>query len=107
MDTRPIGFFDSGVGGLSIFRAVRRLLPAESMVYLADNAHFPYGALDDEALRALTSRLAAFLLTQDVKLIVAACNTATVHALSHLRAVYPDLPFVGVVPVVKPLAQYT
>ena len=107
MDTRPIGFFDSGVGGLSIFRAVRRLLPAESMVYLADNAHFPYGALDDEALRTLTTRLTAFLIGRDAKLIVTACNTATVHALAHLRAVYPDLPFVGVVPVVKPLAEQT
>jgi glutamate racemase len=107
MDTRPIGFFDSGVGGLSILRAVRRLLPAESMVYVADNAHFPYGALDEDTLRDLTGRLTAFLLGQDVKMVVVACNTATVHALAHLRVTFPDLPFVGVVPVVKPLAEQT
>ncbi len=106
-DRRPIGFFDSGVGGLSILREVRRLLPAESMVYLADNAHFPYGALAEETLRALAGRITAFLLERDVKLVVVACNTATVHALSHLRAAYPHIPFVGVVPVVKPLAQRT
>jgi glutamate racemase len=107
MDTRPIGFFDSGVGGLSILREVRRLLPAESMVYVADNAHFPYGALDEDTLRNLTVRLTAFLLESNVKLVVVACNTATVHALAYLRAAYPGLPFVGVVPVVKPLAQQT
>jgi glutamate racemase len=77
------------------------------MIYLADNAHFPYGALAEETLCASVERITAFLVEQDVKLVVVACNTATVHALSHLRAVYPDLPFVGVVPVVKPLAQHT
>jgi glutamate racemase len=107
MDRRPIGFFDSGVGGLSILREVRRLLPAESMVYLADNAHFPYGSLDADTLRQLAGRITAFLLGRDVKLVVVACNTATVHVLSHLRASYPDIPFVGVVPVVKPLALRT
>jgi len=107
MDTRPIGFFDSGIGGLSILREARRLLPAESMVYVADNAHFPYGALDDETLCGLTDQLTAFLVERDVKLVVVACNTATVHALAHLRAVFLGLPFVGVVPVVKPLAEKT
>ncbi|HVA89958.1 MAG TPA: glutamate racemase [Chloroflexota bacterium] len=107
MDTRPIGFFDSGIGGLSILRATRRLLPAESMIYLADNAHFPYGALPAEALRSLAVRLTRFLLARDAKLIVVACNTVTVHALAHLRAAFPEAPFVGVVPVVKPLAERT
>ncbi|MGH2410007.1 MAG: glutamate racemase, partial [Chloroflexota bacterium] len=79
MDTRPIGFFDSGIGGLSILRATRRILPSESMLYLADNAHFPYGALQADALRELASRLTGFLLARDAKLIVVACNTATVH----------------------------
>ncbi|HXT35389.1 MAG TPA: glutamate racemase [Chloroflexota bacterium] len=107
MDTRPIGFFDSGIGGLSILRATRRLLPAESMLYLADNAHFPYGALDAGALRELASRLTAYLLARDAKLIVVACNTATVHTLAYLRTAFPEVPFVGVVPVVKPLAELT
>jgi glutamate racemase len=107
MDDRPIGFFDSGVGGLSIVRAARKVLPRERMVYLADNAHFPYGAIAPSDLCALTTRLAAFLLSQRCKLIVVACNTATVHTLAHLRATFPDVPFVGVVPVLKSLAQRT
>jgi glutamate racemase len=107
MDTRPIGFFDSGIGGLSILRSTRRLLPAESMLYLADNAHFPYGALKADALRALAARLTTHLLARGAKLIVVACNTATVHALAYLRATFPEVPFVGVVPVVKKLAALT
>jgi glutamate racemase len=107
VDARPIGLFDSGVGGLSIARAARRLLPHESMIYLADSGHFPYGAIAPTALRALTTRLAAFLLERDCKLIVVACNTASVHTLSHLRATFPGVPFVGVVPVVKTLATRT
>lgn len=107
MNARPIGFFDSGVGGLSILRATRRLLPAESMLYLADNAHFPYGALEDTALQVLAAQVVRFLLAHGAKLIVVACNTATVHTLASLRACFPTVPFIGVVPVVKPLATRT
>ena len=107
MDNRPIGVFDSGVGGLSIWRAIRRLLPQESLLFLADSGHVPYGEKSTPELRDLTSRVTRFLLAQDSKVIVAACNTATVHAIAHLRDHFPEVPFVGVVPVVKTLARRT
>ena len=107
MDNRPIGLFDSGVGGLSIWRAIRRLLPRESMVFFADSGHVPYGEKTTAELEDLTARITRFLLDRDCKLIVVACNTATVHAIAYLRERYPDVPFVGVVPVVKTLARRT
>lgn len=107
VDARPIGMFDSGVGGLTIWRATRKLLPNESLVFLADSGHVPYGEKSPEELRDLTGRIVRFLLSQDAKLIVVACNTATVHAISYLRETFPDVPFVGVVPVVKTLARRT
>jgi glutamate racemase len=106
-DNRPVGFFDSGVGGLTVWRAVRSLLPAESLVFLADSGHVPYGEKSPDELRDLTSRIVRFLLAEDAKLIVVACNTATVHAISYLRETFPGIPFVGVVPVVKTLARQT
>jgi len=107
MDNSPIGVFDSGVGGLSIWRAVRKLLPQESLIFFADSGHVPYGEKSTRELEDLTSRIARFLISQDVKMIVVACNTATVHAIAHLRKRFPDIPFVGVVPVVKTLARQT
>jgi glutamate racemase len=107
VDNRPIGMFDSGVGGLTVWRAARKLLPKESLIFLADSGHVPYGDKSPDELRDLTSRITRFLLSKDVKLIVVACNTATVHAINHLRETFPDTPFVGVVPVVKTLARLT
>jgi glutamate racemase len=107
MDNRPIGFLDSGIGGLSIAGEVHRLLPAEQLVYLADSAHFPYGSIEPSRLCDLTASLTEFLLERHAKLVVVACNTATVHALAFLRARFPGTPFVGVVPVVKTLAEQT
>ena len=107
MDPRPIGLFDSGVGGLTIWRATKKLLPQESLVFLADSGHVPYGEKSPAELHDLTERIVRVLLDQDVKLVVVACNTATVHALGHLRETFPELPFVGVVPVVKTLARRT
>ncbi len=107
VDNRPIGFFDSGVGGLTIWRATRKLLPQESLVFLADSGHVPYGKKTPAELRELTARIVRFLVGQDVKMVVVACNTATVHALGHLRQTFPQIPFVGVVPVVKTLARRT
>lgn len=107
MDARPIGLFDSGVGGLTIWRAVREILPGERLIYLADTAYFPYGARSAAQLCERTARLTAMLAGQECKLIVVACNTATVAALLHLRASFPQTPFVGVVPVVKVLAERT
>src|SRR3989304_6782434 len=81
VDNRPIGFFDSGVGGLTIWRATKKLLPRESLVFLADSGHVPYGEKSPAEVRDLTTRIVRFLLRQDVKLVVVACNTATVPAL--------------------------
>jgi glutamate racemase len=107
VDDRPIGFFDSGMGGLTILAAARCLLPDERMLYLADSAHFPYSLLPVAALRRRAELVVEFLLQQRCKLITIACNTATVHTVAHLRAAFPDVPFVGVVPVVKMLAEQT
>ena len=107
MDKRPIGFLDSGVGGLTIWRATRKLLPDESIVFFADSGHVPYGEKSTEEIHDLTERIVRFLQSLDVKLIVVACNTATVLALDYLRETFPEMPFVGVVPVVKTLARRT
>jgi glutamate racemase len=107
MDNRPIGVFDSGVGGLSIWRAIRKLLPQESLDFLADSGHVPYGEKTTAQLEDLTSRIARFLLSLDAKMIVVACNTATVHTIAYLREQFPDVSFVGVVPVVKTLSRRT
>ena len=103
----PIGAYDSGVGGLSVVAEIRRLLPKEDIIYFADTAHLPYGKRPPEELRELAQEAARFLLAQEAKLIVVACNTATVHCIGHLRETFPQLPFVGVVPVVKTLARLT
>ena len=103
----PIGIFDSGVGGLSVFSAVRKLLPNENLIYLADQAHVPYGPRSLTQVRAFSEGITRYLLTQDAKLIVVACNTASAAALHHLRQVFPQVPFVGMEPAVKPAAEQT
>jgi glutamate racemase len=103
----PIGLIDSGIGGLSIWRAIRRLLPAERMAYIADQAYFPYGDKAPEDLCERTEALTRVLLSRGCKLVVLACNTASVQTLAHVRAVFPDVTFVGVVPVIKTLARTT
>jgi len=107
MDTRPIGIFDSGVGGLTIRQAIARQLPSERLIYLADTAHFPYGGRDAADLEAISLAIVDALRALGCKLVVVACNTASVAALPALRCAYPGLPFVGVVPVVKLLAERT
>jgi glutamate racemase len=101
MDPRPIGVFDSGVGGLSVVRALQSLAPSESMVYFADTAWFPYGPRLAAEVRKRSFAIARKLLDLDCKLIVVACNTASAAALDDLRQVFL-LPFVGMVPGVKP-----
>ena len=103
----PIGIFDSGVGGLSVFSAVRKLLPNENLIYLADQAHVPYGPRSLTQVRAFSEGINRYLLTQDAKLIVVACNTASAAALHHLRQAFPGAPFVGMEPAVKPAAETT
>lgn len=107
-DTRPIGVFDSGIGGLSILQALRAELPQENFVYLADNAHAPYGERGDAYVTARTVAVTQYLCTQHhVKALVVACNTATTAAIHHIRAEHPDLPLVGVEPAIKPAVAQT
>lgn len=100
-----VGVFDSGVGGLSVLRAIRSLLPAQPLLYFGDQAHVPYGPRSLEEVRAFSEEITRFLLRRGAKLIVVACNTASAAALQHLRQTFPDLPFVGMEPAVKPAAE--
>jgi glutamate racemase len=102
-----IGVFDSGVGGLSVLTEIRRLLPGADFVYLADRANSPYGQRSLEEVRRLAAACTAHLLEQGAGLIVVACNTASAAALHHLRAIHPDVPFVGMEPAVKPAIAIT
>lgn len=102
----PVGVFDSGVGGLSILRAVRDALPAEHLLYLADAGHLPYGDKPVSEIRARAQAVTEFLLSQGAKAIVVACNTATAAAIDELRERF-RVPFVGVEPAVKPAAGLT
>lgn len=103
----PIGVLDSGVGGLSILRAIRAQHPAEPLLYLADQAHVPYGPRTIDEVRTFTLAIARYLIAQRAKLIVVACNTASAAALHALRAEFPHVPFVGMEPAVKPAAHDT
>ena len=105
--TCPVGIFDSGVGGLSVLRAVRQLLPEEGVIYLADQAHVPYGSRSLEEVRRFSEAITRYLLWRGAKLIVVACNTASAAALQPLRQVFPGVPFVGMEPAVKPAAEGT
>ncbi len=102
-----IGVFDSGVGGLSVLRALRRALPGERFLYLADQAHVPYGPRPLLQVRRFAEGITRYLLGQGARLIVVACNTASAAALHHLRRAFPDVPFVGMEPAVKPAAEQT
>ncbi len=103
----PIGVFDSGIGGLSVLREIRALLPNESLLYVADSGHVPYGEKSPEFIRERCRLIAAFLLEQGAKALVLACNTATVAGVAELRELYPELPVVGMEPAVKPAAAAT
>jgi glutamate racemase len=106
-DPRPIGVFDSGVGGLSVLREIRAQRPAENVIYVADQGHVPYGPRSIDQVRGFTFGVARFLIAQGVKLIVVACNTASAAALHPLREAFPAMPFVGMEPAVKPAARDT
>ncbi len=102
----PIGVFDSGVGGLTVLTELLRELPGERFIYYGDTANCPYGRRTEDDVRALAANAARFLIERGAKLIVVACNSATVAARESLRATYP-VPFVVVVPAVKPAAAAT
>jgi len=103
---RPIGVFDSGVGGLTVLRHIRAALPAEDLLYVADSAHAPYGVKSPQFIEARALAIAEFLVARDAKALVVACNTATAAAISRLRERF-DLPIVGMEPAVKPAAEAT
>lgn len=103
----PIGLFDSGVGGLSVLKALRHQLPYEHAIYLADQAHVPYGPRSLEEVMSFSEAITRFLLGKGAKLIVVACNAASAAALIALRQAFPQVPFVGMEPAVKPAAEYT
>lgn len=103
----PIGVFDSGVGGLSVLREIHELLPQESTIYYADQANVPYGSRTLDEVRGLAIGITRLLLQQACKMVVVACNTASAAALHQLRELFPDTPFVGMEPAVKPAAQTT
>lgn len=93
----PIGVFDSGMGGLTVLRALRKLLPQESFIYLGDTARLPYGTKSVDTVRSYATQMARILVERQVKALVIACNTATIAALSHLQTILPDIPVMGVV----------
>ena len=101
----PIGVFDSGVGGLSVLRALRAELPGQPLIYIADQAHVPYGSRPLEEVRAFSEGITRFLIDRGARLVVVACNAASAAALSSLRSTFPAIPFVGMEPAVKPAAE--
>jgi glutamate racemase len=102
-----LGVFDSGVGGLSVTRELMRQAPAQPIIYLADQAHVPYGGRSLAEIRTLSEAITRFLLREGARLIVVACNTASAAALHSLRQTFPEVPFVGMEPAIKPAAEHT
>jgi len=102
----PIGIFDSGVGGTSIWKEIHTLLPYEDTIYLADSMNAPYGPKGKNAIIDLSIKNTELLLSKGCKIIVVACNTATTNAIDYLRATY-DIPFIGIEPAIKPAALQT
>ncbi len=102
----PIGVFDSGIGGISIWKEIVSLLPNENTIYLADSKNAPYGQKSKEEIIALSVKNTKFLIDKGCKLIVVACNTATTNAIDYLRKHF-DIPFIGIEPAIKPAALQT
>lgn len=98
----PVGVFDSGLGGLSVWRELDAMIPAEDVLYIADSAYVPYGTRSPEEIRARSIAVSGFLIERGVKLVVVACNTASAIAIDDLRTTFPDTQFVGLEPAVKP-----
>jgi glutamate racemase len=107
MNEQPIGIFDSGVGGLSVLRAIRQLMPEESVIYFGDQGHVPYGPRPLQQVRDFSEGITRFLLSKGAKIIVVACNAASAAALTYLRQTFSDVSFVGMEPAVKPAAEHT
>lgn len=106
MSSNPIGIFDSGVGGVSIWNEIHQLLPMESTLYLSDSKNAPYGPKGENAIIDLSIKNTEWLIKQGCKLVVVACNTATTNAIDTLRKSYP-IPFIGIEPAIKPAALHS
>ena len=106
MSTQPIGIFDSGIGGTSVFKEIKALLPYEHSIYLADSSNAPYGNKTQQEIIDLSIKNTEELIARQCKLIVVACNTATTNAIKTLREVY-DIQFIGIEPAIKPAALKT
>jgi glutamate racemase len=104
---QPIGIFDSGVGGLSVLRAIREQMPEESVIYFGDQGHIPYGPRPMTQIQNFSEAITRFLLDKGAKIIVVACNAASAAALTYLRQTFSDVSFVGMEPAVKPAAEHT
>jgi glutamate racemase len=104
---QPIGIFDSGLGGLSVLRAVRAQLPGEHVLYFGDQGHVPYGPRPLEEVQAFSESISRFLIDRGAKLIIVACNAASAAALQYLRTTFSQMQFIGMEPVVKPAAETT
>ena len=102
LSLQPIGIFDSGIGGLSVLKALRAELPCEDFIYIADSGHAPYGERDDAHVIERSQHLSNWLVSQNIKALVIACNTATAAAIATLREKHPLLPIIGVEPALKP-----
>lgn len=94
---KPIGIFDSGVGGLTVLESLKKQLPNEKLIYIGDNKNCPYGDKTKEQLLMYTKEICEYFITQDVKMIVLACNTTSANVLNELQALYPQIPIVGVI----------
>ena len=106
MDNRPIGFFDSGLGGLTCIPNLFRQLPEERIIYFGDTARTPYGSKAVSTIRHYAAQIADFLAAQNVKMMVIACNTITATCLDELRARYPSIPIIGIIsPAAKTIAR--
>ncbi|WP_296317194.1 glutamate racemase [Winogradskyella sp. UBA3174] len=106
MSNNPIGIFDSGIGGTSIFKEIHALLPNETIIYLADSKNAPYGNKSEAEILQLSIKNTELLINKGCKLIVVACNTATTNAIAYLRSNY-NIPFIGIEPAIKPAALNT
>jgi len=102
---RPIGFFDSGVGGISVLKESLKILPNEDFVYFGDSINAPYGIKSVNEVKELTFNAVDFLLSKGVKVVVIACNTATSAAIDDLREKYKDIPIIGIEPALKPAVE--
>ena len=105
--SNPIGVYDSGVGGLSVLSAIRDLLPHENLIYLADSGHMPYGQKSQAFVTERALAVTEYFLSKKAKAIAIPCNTATAAAIRVLRERYPQVPFVGIEPAIKPAARMT